>query len=235
MQNGQIFCTNTDGVRFRSSPDAASTTNILRGLPKGQQVIYLNNNGIWFKVQIGNDQGWIRSDFLTPASPTQTQPIQQQLPLIKGVPNLFNSPNTIAIRAAINDEFHGGTDHLNCTEYAEYRVKTKLGITINWPIKLGRNGGLWWKIFQDAGRYKVLTDPTPGCSMSFTAGISTNPATNAIGHVAFVEDVLPGGSISISEANWPPHGQLPQGQYSERIISKDQWQNQYKAKFVQFS
>ena len=162
--------------------------------------------------------------------------VQQTLALQIGVPNLYDSPNTIAIRKIITDEFGGAAtkDHLNCTEYVQYRVKTKLGITIEWPADRPRNGGEWAAIFKKHNMYTVLASPVLHAAMCFTAGISTNAAVNAIGHVAFVEEVLPDGSVKISEANWPPLGQQPQGQYNERVISKQRWQEHYRAQFVCF-
>ncbi len=57
-----------------------------------------------------------------------------------------------------------------------------------------------------------------------------NPQFNPpYGHVAFVEDILADGSVRISEANWPKDGI-----YNERTISKNDWQNKYGAKFIEF-
>lgn len=223
------------GVRFRKSPDTSNSENIISNLLQGQELILID--GPWMKVKLGDKEGWVHGDYITEANPNPTSAIQQAINFVVGSANLVDNPLVAAVRKIINDEFGGGRDgdHLNCTEYIQYRVKTKFGIDIKWPVKAGRNGGKWADIFQQYGLYKILTEPQINCAMCFTAGISTNPATNAIGHIAFVEDVLPDGSVKISEANWPPPGQAPQGQYSERTIPKEKWQNQYKARFVLFT
>lgn len=231
MQSGQKIYSNQPDVNFRKQSEAPDGT---QKMPAGQELIY--TDGPWHRVTKNGQTGWVRADFITETAPVVPQPIQQALNLVIGVPNLFDSPNAISIRQTIGDVFGGGAekDHVNCTEYVQYRVKTKLGIDIKWPPDRPRNGGRWAVIFQKNNMFKVLTDPVPNCAMSFTAGISQNPATNAIGHIAFVEDVLPDGSVKISEMNWPPTGQQPQGQYNERTIAKQKWRDQYKAQFIQF-
>ena len=225
------------GVRFRKSPDASNLTNVIRELSKSQEVVFIEANGQWFKVSIGSEEGWIRGDFLSPAQINVSSEIKQTLPLVKGKSNLVQDSNTVEIRKIIKDEFGGGAgkDHLNCTEYLQYRIKTKLGVDIKWPADRPRNGGKWGDIFERNHMYKVLSEPVADCAMCFTTGISSKPETNAIGHVAFVEAVLPDGSISISEANWTPSGQLPQGQYNERVLTREKWQTQYRARFVKFN
>lgn len=230
MNNKKLFI-KENGVRFRRSPE---TTEGAKLLSQGQELEFVD--GPWVKVKLGGEEGWVHTDYITEVKPSSAQAIQQVVQFIKGQVNLAGSEITKAVRKVINDEFHGGAenDHLNCTEYVQYRIKTKLGIDIKWPVKSGRDGGKWWKIFQDVGLYKILTEPKPNCAMCFTAGISTDPKTNEIGHVAFVEEVFPDWSVRISEANWLPPGQKPQGQYSERVIPKSRWQNHYRARFVDF-
>ena len=236
MQKGQKIYVKDDGTRLRSSPDTSSATNIIRTLPKGQEVVCVEE-GLWIRVQAGTEAGWVRSDLVSEIVPTSTpsipNTIQQQIPFVLGEQNLFDSPNTIALRKIIGDEFGCGVgkDHLNCTEYVQYRVKTKLGITIKWPIDRPRNGGKWATIFKKNSLFKVLTDPVQNCAMCFTDNISPTGdlKVNDTGHVAFVEDVLPDGSVKISEANWPRNGM-----YGERTIFKAKWRDQYKAQFVKF-
>jgi surface antigen len=230
MNKDQKIFAKEDDVNFRKPMEG---TDGVEKMPKGQEIIYID--GPWFRVKKNDQTGWVHADYVSETNPSPAPTISTSL-FVVGKPNLFGDAATVEVRRVINDEFGGNRDkdHLNCTEYVQYAVKTKLGIDISWPVKSGRNGGKWWKIFQDAGLFKVLDAPQVNCAMCFTAGISSNPATNAIGHVAFVEGVGQDGSIKISEANWPPSGQLPQGQYGTRTIAKDRWQNVYKAKFVAF-
>ncbi len=213
-------------VRFRKFPEITEGAKLLS---QGRELEFID--GPWVKVKLGDEEGWVHYDYLTETNPGGEK-ITSDLPnFIIGQTNLVDNPNTIKARKIINDEFGGGRDkdYLNCTEYVQCCVKTKLGKDIQWPLKSGRNGGKWWKIFQDAGFYKILNEPKPNCAMCFTAGISIDPKINEIGHVAFIENVLQDGSVKISEANWPRSGI-----YNERIISKYDWQNKYEARFIEF-
>ena len=195
---------------------------------KDQEVLFID--GPWLKVSKNGEPGWIHGDYVTEVSPILVA--DTGLPtFVVGQPNPTNGANTLKVREIIKDIFGLGKsgDCLNCTEYATYRIKTKLGIDISWPVTSGRNGGRWGVIFQTAELYNVLAEPKTNCAMCFTSGISNDPKINEIGHVAFVEEVLSDGSIKISEANWPHNGI-----YNERVIPKEKWQNQYKAQFVDF-
>lgn len=156
---------------------------------------------------------------------------EQILQFIRGEPYSANSPIVQKLRELIGDEFGLGRsgDYLNCTEYVQFRVKEKLGVHINWPSDRPRNGGKWASIFDRNNLYKTFDSPKINCAISFTAGISSNPATNDIGHVAFVEKVNEDFSVEISEANWPN-----QGKYNERRLEPWQWQGKYKCRFIDF-
>lgn len=146
----------------------------------------------------------------------------------KGQPNKSDHPNTIEVRKIINDEFGGGRQgwDLQCTEYTHFKVKQILKIAIDWPKDrtLPRHGRNWAKILEN--KYKVSSISRVGCAMSFTHPAFNNP----FGHVAFVEEVLADGSVKISEANWPKDGI-----YSERIVKKDDLENKYQARFIDFT
>lgn len=150
-----------------------------------------------------------------------------------GIPNLAKDDNTIKVRKFIDYEFKFdfNTVWLQCTEYVQYKILKELGIKIDWTGRVGpRDGAGWPEQFLKLKRYKVLDIPKKGCAMSFTTGCPVPP-----GHVAYVEDVLEDGSIRISEANWPPPGQKEQGHYNERPLTKKDWQDKYKGRFIDFS
>lgn len=149
----------------------------------------------------------------------------------KGEAYLVDHSTVKKLRELIGDEFGLGKsgDCLNCTEYVQFRVKQKLSIDIKWPPDRPRNGGKWASIFEKNNLYKISDSPKVNCAVSFTTGISSNPAINEIGHVAFIEKVNDDGSIEISEANWPN-----QGKYNERRLEKWQWQDKYKCRFIDF-
>lgn len=142
---------------------------------------------------------------------------------------------TKLLRKFINYEFkflnepNFDKTQLQCTEYAHFRVKQKLGIIIKWPSDRPRDGKYWAGIFARNNLYKVSENPAQNCTMSFTDGFKT-PLMQQTGHVAFVEEVFPDNSIRISEANWDN-----KGSYKERTLTEEEWRNHWKGKFVNFS
>lgn len=135
----------------------------------------------------------------------------ETLTFIIGRPNPASSALAQKIREVIADMYgnqRNGFD-LQCTDYATYKVRTVLGVTIHWPVKSGRDGGKWDDIFEKHTLYTVLKKPEKHTTfhMPQTPQVPT-------GHVGFVEDVLPDGSIKVSECNWPG-----QGKYNERVVS----------------
>jgi hypothetical protein len=143
-----------------------------------------------------------------------------------GLSYLFNHPDTIKIREIIKDEFGGGKNNwdLQCTEYVQYKIQ-QMGITIKWPVKYNRNGGMWATIFEKHGPYKVLDTPRQYCAICFPPN-----ERNPFGHIAFVEKVNDDESIYISEANWPK-----EGIYNKRPLKKSQWKDLFKTRFIDFS
>lgn len=152
---------------------------------------------------------------------------------VMGKPNLAKESNTIKVRDFIKREFglDFEKDSLQCTEYAHYKVLKELSIKINWVGRAGpRHGAYWPDVFIKLKRYKISGKPKRGNVMSFSAGCPVPP-----GHVAFVEEVdEENKKIFISEANWPPKGQAPNGHYNERWLSKEDWENKFKARFIDF-
>jgi len=229
-QNQKLY-TKVEKLRFRKTPNTKNLKNLIRELKQGQEMELLD--GPWLKVRIGNVEGWVHSDYVTEEKPVTEKKLNNDsiINLQVGVPNLLGDTTTKEIRRIIGDEFNLGKAglYLNCTEYVQYKVKEKLGINIEWPVKSGRNGGKWAAIFKKYNRYKILTSPEINYAMCLTTGISNNSATNKIGHVAFVERVYSNETVRVSEANWPRNGI-----YNERSIPKWKWKNQYKARFVKF-
>lgn len=226
MNKDQKVYVKENDVNFRKQSEA---TDGVQKMKVGQELTIVD--GPWFRVIKDGQRGWVRVDYISETIQAPVN-ITDFVQFVKGQSHFATSEITKKVRKTINDEFGLGKsgDNLNCTEYVSYRIKTKLGIDINWPVQSGRNGGVWWKIFQDAELYKILSEPKVNCAMCFTTGISNDSATNAIGHVVFVEEVSLDGSVKISEANWPNGGK-----YNERPISKEKWQNKYKAKFIDFA
>ena len=228
MKKDQKIYIKEDGVRFRKPLEAPEG---VENMSKGQEVVFVD--GPWSRVTKDGKIGWVHADYLSEVNSNPVQPSDQSAPIsfVKGQQNLFDNPTTIAVRKIINDEFGGGAKRwdLQCTEYAMFCVKTKCNIDIQWPIKSGRDGGKWANIFEQYKKYTVLSEPKANCVACFTEVHRKDGTLTKEGHIAFVEEVFPDGSIRISEANWPSNGI-----YSERRISKADWQNKYKARFVSF-
>jgi len=223
------------GLRMRTTPEIKKDNISEPGLPYGSEVLVMEEQEKWFKVNAGGRVGWVSCYYLIENSPIQQsselskkESAQNLLPAFKPhYPNLAKDDNTVKLRKIIKDEFGGGVNgwDLQCTEYVHYRVQ-QMGININWPNERPRHGGRWAVIFENSGQYKVSNEPTAGSAMSFTSGLKNS----TVGHVAFVEEIYENGSIKISEANWPPPGK-----YYERILAKSEWQDKYKGKFINFT
>lgn len=226
MEQGQKIYSKEDDVNFRKQSENVDGTQKMKA---GQELFVVD--GPWWRVTKDGQQGWVREDYLSNeqiVSPV----IKQSLTFVKNQANLADSEITKKVREIIKDALNGAKNGyaLQCTEYVQYRIKDKLGIDIKWPVTSGRNGGIWWKIFQNAGIYKILSEPKVNCAMCFIEVKRTDGTLTNEGHIAFVEELLIDGSLKISEANWPKNGI-----YNEREISKNDWQNKYKAKFIDFT
>lgn len=224
------------GLNVRKTPEVRSN-NIIEALKFGEEINVIEKKDRWFKVSYRNEKvGWIVSEYLTEESPkTSTSEMKRNLskdpPIIFdiGRKNLATSENTKRVREFINHAF-GHTEasgvSLQCVEYVHYKVKKEIDVDIVWPSDRPRHGGRWVHIFKKNNMYKILDEPIFNSAMSFT-----NPNFNKpYGHVAYVDEVFPDGSIMISEANWPH-----KGIYNERPLSKQQWsQEKWGAKFIDF-
>lgn len=230
-----LYVNSEIGLNVRSLPDV--TSEKIGAIPHGTEVSVLNEQEKWFEIKSGDLQGWVSSVYLVEEKPIERkqriikEDVMSGLPQFKiAVANFSGDINTIKLRKIINYEFNldFDKDELQCTEYAQYRIQ-QMGIKIQWPVRANRNGGNWANIFEKHGSYKVLNQPKAGCAMCFTTGFRTL-AMNAIGHVAFVEQVFDDESVRITEANWPRPGK-----YNERIVPISEWRDKYKCRFVDFS
>lgn len=232
-----LYVNSEIGLNVRSTPEVLAD-NKIEAIPHGHEVRVVSEQDKWLEVEYSDGKrGWISSVYLTEEKPVaQTERIvkedvSNELPQFKiAVANLANDINTTKLRKIIDDEFGGDINNwdLQCTEYVCYKLR-QMRVRISWPAERPRHGGRWADIFERHGLYKVLTEPKAGCAMCFTTGFKS-AAMNETGHVAFVEQVLEGGSVKISEANWPPPGK-----YNERVVPASEWRDKYKCRFVDFS
>lgn len=208
------------GLRVRSAPFIPARDekdNKVDLLAFGQEVSFISKKGDWFKIRYklinGNIKtGWVFSGYLE----LKSKFFVKQKPNLKvGVPNLWNDTNTKIIREAIGDEFGGGKHKwdLQCTEYVYYRLKEE-GVKIKWPVRSGRDGGKWGKIFKQAGFYTVSTQPTIGSVMCFTDGFKTAIAKKT-GHIAYVERVFSDGSFLSAKSMCQTRGSIMKENYRQ--------------------
>ena len=230
----KLYVNSEIGLRMRSTAEIKKD-NIVTTIPFGEEVVVIKENDKWFKIKYDDKEGWSSCYYLIEGSPIKQstelpkkESMENVLPVFKMyASNLANDSNTIKLRKIIRDQFGGGANSwdLQCTEYVHYRIQL-MGIIINWPNERPRHGGRWATIFKNSGRYKVSNQPRAGSAMSFTSGLRNSN----VGHIAFVEDVYENESIKISEANWPPPGK-----YCERVLTKAQWKDKYKGRFIDFT
>lgn len=57
---------NGDNVRVRKTPTTSSNDNIIGKVNRGNVCTIISQKGDWYEVSVGNIEGYIRSDFLSP-------------------------------------------------------------------------------------------------------------------------------------------------------------------------
>ena len=181
--------------------------SILETLSYGDMVMVLEQKGRWAKVVYGEKAGWVlREDLVDRAAHVYPK-------FIIGEENNAEDPNTIRIRAIIDDMFGGGKSEmpLQAGEYVMYRLFRK-GLRINWPETRPRTPGTWHTILRGVGGIHIGVSPKTGSIMEYMA-------PEDVGHLVYVEAVFPDETINISETNYPEGGV-----YNERVLTREEWQ-----------
>jgi len=175
-------------------------------IPYGAMVMVLESRGRWSRVAYRDAQGWVLRDELVDRS-AHVYP-----DFTIGEPNRADDPNTLRVRACIDDEFGAGRAELplQSSEYVLYRLYKK-GITVIWPDVRPRTEGMWHEILKGKEGIQIGIRACSGCIMEYVY-------EDGIGHLAYVEAVFPDETISISEANYPSDGV-----YNERVVTKEEW------------
>ena len=215
---------------------------ILKQISKLIQAFFKRNAAVKKEVPVSETESPIQESVKTKELPVQTMKSEEELEgerimslLTQGQTNPALGEATKRLRKFIDYEFkflnepNFDKTQLQCTEYAHFRVKQKLGVTIQWPSTRPRNGKDWPDRLLQSNFCRVLDNPVQNCTMSFTDGFKT-PVMQQTGHVAFVEEIFPDGRIRISEANWDN-----KGSYKERELTEDEWRNRWGGKFIDFS
>lgn len=172
----------------------------------GAAVIPREERGRFIRVTSGDQEGWMMRDDLQ-VHRGDVYPV-----FIVGKENEVDDPNTIRLRAIINDMF-GGTYieyPLQAGEYVMYRLLQR-GVQVAWPPERPRVPGRWHHILRGVAGVHIGVVPKTGSVMEYMM-------QNEMGHVAYVDAVSPDGTITISETNYPDRGV-----YNERVLKRESW------------
>lgn len=180
---------------------------IVARIPYGAMVMVLENKGRWARIVYEAIAGWVVRDELLDRS-AHVYP-----DFTIGTSNLADDPNTLRVRACINDEFGGGVAGfpLQSSEYVTYRLQ-KRGLSLPWTGVRPRIEGTWHELLRGMHGVRMNVQPQSGAIMEYVMGDGT-------GHLTYVEAVFPDGTLRVSETNFPEAGI-----YNERVITKEEWQ-----------
>lgn len=180
--------------------------SVIARIPYGSMVIVLEVEGRWARIGYKDITGWMLRDELFDRS-AHVYPN-----FTIGEENLSSDPNTLRVRACINDEFSADAAMLplQSSEYVLYKLMRK-GLTVAWPSVRPRTEGTWHTLLKGVHAVHIDIKPHTGAIMEYTL-------PHGAGHLAYVEAVFPDETISISESNYPENGI-----YNERVITKEEW------------
>ena len=175
-------------------------------LSYGEQVVVNGHTGKFAHATIHNIEGYIaREDLTDRASHVYPE-------FVVGEENDVDDPNTVRLRAIIQDAFLGGMLEypLQAGEYVLYRL-VRRGVSVPWTGVRPRVPGRWHVLLRGTlGTHSGIT-PKTGSVMEFTL-------EHDMGHLAYVEAVFPDETIMISEVNLPDSGV-----YNERTLTREEW------------
>jgi hypothetical protein len=180
--------------------------SVIETLPYGVMVMVLAQDGEWASVISNGIHGWVRRDDLIDRA-AYVYPH-----FLVGEHNMADDPNTIKLRASIEDYFNAATTHLplQSPEYVQYKLMRK-GITIPWGQERPRVAGAWYTLLRGKEGIHISVVPKAGMVMEYMISEDT-------GHLAYVEAVFPNETITISEVDYPNDGV-----YNERVLTRDEW------------
>ena len=179
---------------------------LLGKIPYGDMLMMVDVRGRFYYVVWNTVKGWVlKEDCVERAAEVYPE-------FILGDENLFDSKNTLQVRAILNDIFGVGQSEfpMQSGEYAMYKL-WKRGINVSWPETRPRVPGLWHKILRGTPNIHIGVMPEEGSIIEYVFD-------DGNGHLAYVDSVLPDETISISEVNYPDSGI-----YNERLLTKEEW------------
>ncbi len=189
---------------------------VIDTLTYGSVITITGMKGRFAHIFADSYDGWILRDDISDQA-SEVYPV-----FVVGEENTIDDPNTIRLRAFINDEFGGGRIEyaLQAGEYILYRLMRR-GVHVAWPSERPRVPGRWHIILKGVTGVHVIVVPKTGSIMEYVM-------EQGIGHLAYVESVAPDGTIHVSEANHPNDGI-----YNERHLSREEWLS-YRPVFIEF-
>ena len=204
-EKNTVMYTGSENVPVYRQP-TVEFDGIIARIPYGAMVMVLEGRGRWSEIVFGNITGFVLRDELM----DRAAHVYPDFTI--GEENVSDDPNTLKIRAAIEDEFGGGAADvpLQSAEYVLYRLYRK-GKRIVWPEVRPRIAGAWHEILRGVPDIHMGIQPKDGAIMEYTQ-------KDGEGHMAYVEAVFPDETISLSEANYPEAGI-----YNERVLTKEEW------------
>ncbi len=214
LQKNTVMYTASYATPVRTAPDSYAMRDVVCAvLPYGSMVMVLEVSGAWARISSGVHTGWVAIEDLALKA-------ADVYPAFRiGEAQLADDPNTVRVRAIIDDAFGAGDLDLplQAEEYVLYRLY-KRGAKIAWPPIRPRMPGRWHAILKDNTRVTSGATPRAGALMEFLME-SEGDGEGIAGHIALVEAVYPDETIQISEVNWPN-----KGIYNERVLALEEWQ-----------
>ena len=209
-----VMYVGTAGLPLYVHPTEEFDTILVR-MSYGTMVMVLEQRGRWSKVVVGELTGWVLREELVDRA------VHVYPDFTIGEENNSEDPNTLRVRAFLDDLFGGGAASLplQAGEYVMYRIMRK-GLTVTWPSTRPRVPGLWHTILKGVAGIHIGITPKTGSVMEYMY-------TEEIGHLAYVEAVFPDETINISEVNYPENGI-----YNERVLTREEWR-ELKPVFIQ--
>lgn len=189
--------------------------SVIARLPYGAMVMVLEQSGQWTRIVYNEISGWVqREELMDRAAHVYPH-------FVIGEQNTAHDPNTMRVRAMLDDMFAAGAAELDLqpSEYVVYRLMRK-GLSIAWPEIRPRTPGTWHKILRGVSGIHIGVTPKTGAIMEYMY-------TEDVGHLAYVEAVFPDETITISEVHYPDRGI-----YNERTLTREEWR-ELKPIFIQ--
>jgi len=204
LRIGDQYFIGVIGTYFYKDPVLAFDSALKR-LAYSASVRLVSVQGRWAQVRIAGVVGWVFKDSLV----VQINAVYPSF--VPGVQYDAEHPDTVKLRACIDDEFGGarGEHSLSPAEYVHYRLKQKKR-SIDWGEVRMRIPGTWQRKLKGSLGIHISITPTTESIMEYIV--------DDIGHLAFVEAVFPDGSMNITEI-----GKFDDNSYTEGILQPEQW------------